>query len=76
MPKAPPPGATWLSRSQAVAWFAAQGLTVTLNNLEKHAAAGTGPDYSRLGKRAYYKPEDLVTWLTASLKPQGDKQKG
>jgi hypothetical protein len=64
-----PADLAWLSRSQAAAWFAGRGLThVTVPALAKLAWRGAGPRYKRLGKHAYYLPENLDAWLKAEMK--------
>ena len=57
-----------LSRERAAAWFAAEGYEhITVRALAKMAQKGRGPRFHRLGKQVYYKRDDLVSWVQATL---------
>lgn len=59
----------YLSRGDAAAFLQQKGVPVTAGQLAKLASSGRGPSYSRFGKHALYRPEDLLTWLASELKP-------
>lgn len=60
----------FVDRPGAAAWFAARGFTnMTGRQLRKLAEQGKGPPYSRLGKFAFYRREDLTSWLQENLRP-------
>jgi predicted DNA-binding transcriptional regulator AlpA len=37
-------------------------LGVTVSTINQWREQGTGPDYTRLGRRVYYRLEDVRTW--------------
>ena len=42
---------------------AAAVLRLSKRTLEDFRTKGTGPTYRRLGKKIYYRPEDLNAWI-------------
>ncbi len=44
----------------------AQRLGLSISTLAKMRLYGTGPTYSKLGRRVVYRPEDLESWITAN----------
>jgi hypothetical protein len=51
-------------------------LGVTVSTVHGWRDQGTGPDYTRLGKRVYYRLEDVELWTSANVlrpKPNGDE---
>ncbi|PSC05980.1 hypothetical protein SLNSH_06285 [Alsobacter soli] len=57
-----------MTRVQAAEYIAARwGLQCARATLAKLAAAGGGPAYSRFGRCAVYRPEDLDAWVRARL---------
>lgn len=59
-----------LNRKEAAEWFATRGLRhVTVTHLRDLADRGKGPEYSRMGRHAYYAPSALSAWLSTALKP-------
>jgi excisionase family DNA binding protein len=42
---------------------AARFLRLSVRTLERHRAAGTGPDYVLIGRLVRYRAEDLSGWL-------------
>jgi predicted DNA-binding transcriptional regulator AlpA len=45
---------------------AANRLGLSTSTLAKMRLYGTGPAYSKLGRRVVYRPEDLEDWVTAN----------
>ena len=43
---------------------AAQQLGLSVSTLAKMRLYGTGPVYSKLGRRVVYRPEDLDVWVS------------
>ena len=44
----------------------ARRLGLSISTLAKMRLYGTGPAYSKLGRRVVYRPEELETWITAN----------
>jgi len=44
----------------------AKRLGLSISTLAKMRLYGTGPAYSKLGRRVVYRLEDLETWITAN----------
>ena len=44
---------------------AATFVRLSRRTLEDYRTKGTGPTYRRLGKKIYYRPEDLNNWIDA-----------
>jgi predicted DNA-binding transcriptional regulator AlpA len=44
----------------------AQRLGLSISTLAKMRLYGTGPAYSKLGRRVVYRLEDLEAWITAN----------
>ena len=44
----------------------ASHLGLSVSTLAKMRLYGTGPTYSKLGRRVVYRPEDLESWITAN----------
>jgi len=42
---------------------AAQGLGLSVSTLAKLRLSGSGPRFSKLGRRVVYRPEDLKAWV-------------
>ena len=42
---------------------AAAFVRLSRRTLEDYRTKGTGPTYRRLGKKIYYRPEDLNAWI-------------
>lgn len=47
---------------------AARYVGLSIRCLEKHRIYGTGPRYSKIGRRVLYRVEDLQTWVDAAAK--------
>jgi predicted DNA-binding transcriptional regulator AlpA len=47
---------------------AAEYLKVSASNLNKRRVAGTGPRYSKLGRRVIYRRTDLDAWISANMR--------
>ena len=45
---------------------AAKRLGLSISTLAKMRLYGTGPAYSKLGRRVVYRPEDLEAWIAAN----------
>lgn len=41
-------------------------LGLSVSTLAKMRLYGTGPTYSKLGRRVVYRPEDIEEWITAN----------
>jgi hypothetical protein len=42
----------------------------TAQSLANHASRGTGPEYQVIGKKVYYRPSRLLTWLEKMAGPE------
>jgi hypothetical protein len=51
-----------LSRKRAVEYLRSLGWEGTEDTLRQLASGGAGPPYIRLGRQAFYKPEELEEW--------------
>lgn len=61
-----------LSRTAAAGWFTSQGFDhISVEFLEKAAAAGNGPPQFRIGKYVYYTRSALEAWLAAEIERGG-----
>lgn len=45
---------------------AASRLDLSVSTLAKLRLSGTGPAYSKLGRRVVYRPDDLDAWVAAN----------
>jgi len=44
---------------------AAKELKLSARTLERHRVTGTGPKFIRLGRRIFYRRDDLEAWIAA-----------
>jgi len=55
---------------------AAEYLRISASNLNKRRVAGTGPRYSKLGRRVIYLRTDLDAWILANLRGSTSETRG
>lgn len=58
-----------LKRDEAAAYLQDAGLRMSRTSLARYAMGGDGPQYTLIGRTAYYKPEWLDQWLEAQMEP-------
>jgi hypothetical protein len=58
-----------MSRKEAANFLRANGVHTTPHGLACHAARGTGPRFSRFGRSALYRENDLLEWIERGLTP-------
>lgn len=53
----------FLNRRQAAEYVRATGLPCAVKTLEKLACVGGGPEMVKFGRRVFYTPDALETWI-------------
>ena len=46
---------------------AAKILRLSARTLERHRWAGTGPSFVKLGRRVFYRPQDIETYIAGQI---------
>jgi len=58
-----------LTRRDAAEYLETKGVRSSKSTLARYAMGGDGPQYTLIGRTAYYKPEWLDQWLEAQMEP-------
>ena len=54
-----------LSRKEASEFLSKRGYRVAVQTLAKYATLGGGPVFESFGRKALYKPDDLLAWVAS-----------
>ena len=58
-----------LNRQQAAEYLSEFGLKISRQTMAIQAVRGTGPNYTLIGRKAYYSEEWLDEWLESQMTP-------
>jgi len=60
----------FLTRKNTADYIRNRGIRCSQSSLARAAMCGSGPNYTLIGNKAYYKPEWIDQWLESQCKPR------